>query len=437
MPFKRGFTLHCAYLLLAVSAARADVLFIDLNNGPGEIAAAQKAAARRGEKLIVYKGLKRGPNSQSHPIFTENNLAEDLNRVIGELKTKNISLSSLVISGHDGNGHFMGANGDINADELTQIFENNSPVGENVRSLYLWGCYTATPGALDQHWKKTLPNVDMVAGFDGSAPANTQKASADFLQDTLEKEKALTQLKDENEVQKALKKMKSGTQITAALCVKDKWASNKDKVDIEQRKKECTEQFLDDPKLSRFECYLRGKPECPNVPENTQSGEIRQIYNFLQSHSICDSFLRGRDRNFPSRDTTLRLIFFENVRRNFQKGSSSQLSAWERAQASIGLPPEIRISKDEIVNLSRAELLSRLRKQKEFFDQKMAGPNGNDYIPWFTYTRKLESLMTDRLRRFPASWVEPNSPDARYFPDLLEDPPRVPSAQDQEPEDGR
>lgn len=400
--------------LLAAEAARADILFIDLNNGPGEIAAAQRAAQKRGEKLIIYKGT---PNQ------TQTDLEEDLTRKLSELKGQKVSLSSVVVSGHDGNGHFFGLNGEISSESLNQSFKK-SEMGDNVRSLMLWGCYTGTPGALEQHWKKAMPNVNMVAGFEGSAPANTQAASANLLQDALEKEKMLSQLKDENAVQKALKQLKGGQITTSALCVGDKWASNTDKFDIEKRKQECTGKFLEDPKIQRYDCYLKGKPECQNVPKDTQSGEMRQIYNFLQSNSICDEVLRAQSRNFPSRDTALRLIFFENIRRNFAQAHTRELDLWAKAQEKMKMPANIRLTKEDMVNLSRAELLSRLQKQKEFIAQKQGEDGGFRYNNWQRYTRQVESLMTDGLRRLPSSWVEPNTTSMRRY---LPPPPQVPS----------
>src|SRR5690349_5395083 len=68
------------------------------------------------------------------------------------LRNQKRSLSGVVISGHDGNGHFGGEFGFVNDSDIKKAFQNAAPVGDGVRSLLLWGCYTATPGSIEMRW---------------------------------------------------------------------------------------------------------------------------------------------------------------------------------------------------------------------------------------------------------------------------------------------
>lgn len=98
---------------LFISHAFADILFIDLNNSPKEIEAAKKAAYARGEKVIVLTSSKKTP-------FIDD---KNISSLLTDLKKKNVKLSSVVISGHDGNGEFHGAFGRVSEPALERAFK--------------------------------------------------------------------------------------------------------------------------------------------------------------------------------------------------------------------------------------------------------------------------------------------------------------------------
>ena len=175
----------------------ADILFLDLNNSPKEIEAAKKAAKQRGEKLIVFP-----ERAMRYPADIEQNL----NQKLTELKSKNQQnkISSLIISGHDGNGHFTGSKGSMSYSDFANILESHPELKESVKSLYLWGCYTATPGSIINNWKPTFKNLDVIIGYDGSAPANDKLAGHNYLADALVKEKKMTSAKTDKQLKRKI-----------------------------------------------------------------------------------------------------------------------------------------------------------------------------------------------------------------------------------------
>ncbi len=74
---------------------------------------------------------------------------------------------------------------------------------ENIRSLHLWGCYTTTIGSIEINWKKAFPNVALLTGYDGIAPANDKPANWALLEDVLAKEKQLIEAGDTKKLKRS------------------------------------------------------------------------------------------------------------------------------------------------------------------------------------------------------------------------------------------
>ena len=83
-----------------------------------------------------------------------------------------VSPETLIISGHHGGGQFYGSNGKFDLSDL----EDNTKIPvtllkslEKVKFLYLLGCHSATL-YLNYRWKKILPSLKLVVGYEGQAP---------------------------------------------------------------------------------------------------------------------------------------------------------------------------------------------------------------------------------------------------------------------------
>jgi len=175
-----------AFFLLCwcfATSAFADILFVDMNSSASEVAAARREAERRGEAFVVVPtGAPTKPIDQ---------IIQD---ALKQQVAKKRSFSSLIVSGHytrAGNqGKFYGtANGtdvQITYARLSQILMDPAvaSIRRNVKSLLLWGCYTARPRAIAD-WKGLLPGTKLVAGFNFAAPPSTALSSPVLMRNVL------------------------------------------------------------------------------------------------------------------------------------------------------------------------------------------------------------------------------------------------------------
>lgn len=198
---------------LLVEFARADILFFDLNDSQKERQAAERAAARRGEKLInvplvepqvrddvralekdvqkadyitrrscaesagsgrcatATQNLKSAESSYNSYVSQIKRFGKDeLTQALAKVKKDGNDISSIIISGHDGDRQYWGTYAWFEDDNLMDALEANQPLGQNLRSLYLWGCYTGITDDFLKHWDRAIPSSTMIAGFDGQSP---------------------------------------------------------------------------------------------------------------------------------------------------------------------------------------------------------------------------------------------------------------------------
>lgn len=445
--------------------AYADILFIDMNNSSKEIQAAEKAATTRGEKLIVLPRLslddqkelakiskelqieksklrKLGCAASEEEMESMDNIPEDCNNRYGRLydlekqkekitqknflnknnlskeikaiKNSGVKLTSLILSGHDGNGHFFGENADLSEETIEEAFKKNPPMGNNIRSLMLWGCYTANLSSLTGNWKKMLPNVEMIAGFDGVAPAGSKPGSATYLEDALTQEKRLTEIKDRKTLEKNFKALRNVPTMNAAICIGDSFVSHKASLSLSEMYKIC--DSTDFQKIKDvYNCYKNATtPACANPPANTGNSELRAIYNKLQDTRHCLEVKPQPD--LPTTDQVIRLIFFGNVKANYVKNALNDLKALDELLKKLGAPAGLTLS--DMGKLTRAELLARFTKINQFLES-ITGPFNNQlYNNPLTpeaklLAQKMSILQTDlgELKPFqiPFEWVEPNA----------------------------
>jgi hypothetical protein len=387
-----------AFLIFTSINLQADILFIDTNNSPKEIEAAQKAAQKRGEKLIVFPEMRKE--------FTN----DEFNAYLKKMDSEGKKLSSVVLSGHNGNGHFSGNFGEMTSKSLSDSFKSVPNLVSGVRSMMLWGCYTTTLGSIQNFWKKSFPQLELLAGFDGIAPANDKKAGWEYLEDVLVQEKKITQTKDEAALKKAFKGLSQINVMNAALCTSENFTSHKKTFKISEAYKACSN--ISDQIQNEFMCYYNATEErCKNVPANTSSGELRKIYNLVQDNYHCNgaTALDGQRIILPNPDTIIRLIFFENVKKNTQKllgeiNFSTKLNDILKtinADKSLNWP-------DDISKMSRQEILGKLNNLKTFVLGKSIPAH---LSPESSYLKSLVftlDILLGSLELVPFAMVEPN-----------------------------
>jgi hypothetical protein len=188
------------------------IVMFDMNLSYTEVLGAEEAACKRGQKLLVYPGGieahkrlgklnsdvyyletvtfnqcrtrdKRCEETEKKLQVARDRLKEALQNaptnknpkiVFKELADQGTKVKSLILSGHDGGGYFGGTLGSIDKNTVMSSFikayEDTPSLTDELKSVYLWGCYTATFSEA-RSWRNGLPSVDLVAGFHGSGPS--------------------------------------------------------------------------------------------------------------------------------------------------------------------------------------------------------------------------------------------------------------------------
>lgn len=207
----------------------ADVLFIDLNNVELEINVAREAAKQRGEKLIVlplnrnnYKDPARSKLNQQwnevgqrYQRFCYNDVVNtekcdkakndevrimremeklppqikyDAAKLKEELTQIKENVSSVMISGHDGGGSFHGEFGEIEGQQFLDTLKGYAG-RDNIRSLYLLGCNSATTHTFGSLWKAALLNAAFIAGYEGIGYLRDNALGHNFIRKAMAEEK--------------------------------------------------------------------------------------------------------------------------------------------------------------------------------------------------------------------------------------------------------
>ncbi len=163
------------FLLLIHCQARSEILFIDINSSPTEVASAREAAKLVGETVLVVPGPGK-------------DLKEDLLATLKEMHASKRPLTSLIISGHYSKQQFQSEDKkrSISYSEITQIFRTSpfSQMAKETRHLLLWGCYTARPRAI-ANWQGLFPELLTLSGFSFAAPNAYTDASTGLIKDIL------------------------------------------------------------------------------------------------------------------------------------------------------------------------------------------------------------------------------------------------------------
>ncbi len=448
-------------VLIFGSMAHADILFMDLNAMPKEIEAAQRAAAKRGERLHIIPNLtaaqKAGIRNAQETVrraeeyaasqcrdgapagacraaedaFFETIMRENqklpqvdkdyLKKELKKLASENVKLSSVVISGHDGNGQFVGSQGRLSDKDISEAFQSSAPLGDSVRSLLLWGCYTTNIGSLEKNWKPILPGLNMIAGFDKIAPAGDKAPNWTYLEDVLVKEKALTETADSKSLMNVFKSIRGVNVVAASICLnKDRLVTNKGVSSVRKEIEKC--QQLQTGKLSeRLQCYEKAEPGCEDIPADTANGPVRKIYNEIQESKHCQDYLPAH-MSIPNADATLRLIFDKRVRTNFEARNQEGLKDLNSLLRELKFADRLQFK--DLGNMSRKEFLDRItsveaeierRSQliKDDFD-RIDDPKLLALKEAIASVKGVSQVSKRGPVCVPFEWVEPNARNNDY-----------------------
>lgn len=444
--------------LTSISAeTKADILFIDLNNAPQEIEAARRAL-KPGEKLYViptkemkeskaqleplYRERERLQNEFSNPATTPERRAAirreyiELNRRISELSSFRVTARNLkaelqkaiesgirptrfVISGHDGNGHFNGDYGDLNRLDLAEAFAEVPGACDSLTTMFLWGCWTVTPGALIRHWKKICPSIRVFGGFEDSAPSKFTRASHTILEGMLKKDSEIQQAATKEQLANIFKRLPGVRGTRAALCANDTFISTASSPRSLTELQQACEQVAGGPLYQRYLCYYNGEPGCENPPQDTANGEVRQFYRQVQSSLHCRESLSESLNPLPLPDQVLRLIFFDQVKTQFIRTYRAELSNAQEILDRLGIV-EPRL--ENLESMSRAQLIRNIHALRNRLVEILNTTSGSQPMhvsKIYAFVDRLD-LTLNRLdpHCVPFDWIEGRTAQSNCIPHL-------------------
>lgn len=446
-------------LLAAASAGHGEIVFIDLNDNAKEIAAAQRAAEARGEELTIVstvtpeqqKIVSDARTAYSRALSTQTKScaagasdgcsvatakaekvdldlrttlqnvpkmnAVALGQAFAALKADGKEISTLIVSGHDGDRQLWGTYGDFDDNDLEKALLKNKPLGDTIKSFYVWGCYSATTDDFMHGWKRAFPATTMLAGFSGQAPLGSRPESGQMLEDLLEKE---SQLRGETDPEKlkeifdSIRAMNDLNNPSLAVCLDRKTVISRGHGvrTVQDDINACSRRSTEETHWSTvYQCYLRGKPGCESIPSETdERSPLRQVYDYFQETKHCDEVLRnlGRQREITASGVR-RLLFDNTVRKNFEKLHKSELEAMNHLMDTLGLPAELRVR--GLGKMSRKAYLDLLKGIKNQWNLRMEEQRADDgkvrdanVIALGKYLEEIDKVESGSC--VPLSWVE-------------------------------
>jgi len=380
------------FLLFIVNSSYADILVLNLNGNNSTVKAAREAAKSRGE--VSYDFPKSGA-------FLD---AESLRKHLKALEQKNVDISSIVFSGHDGGGHFSGDTGSIGKEEMQSIVDEFPKLKESVKSIILRGCYTATPYEVlekdDNSWRGMFPNINLLAGYYDGAPSSEKKESTSFVKESLELESKIYLEESVKNIGDMLSGISNSRWTTNAFafrtCHDQEFRYTERQISAEgylPMNKEEIEKLCSYDEISAaieiprkyFNAELIG---FENPPLEHRGTDLREAYSLLNHKKHC---LKLLDLHLsPSLQSQIRLIYFDYIKSNFLNQFGDEIKdlesgiAWYNSLSKDKIPLPIDIDK-----MSRKEIMSLVHK--------LTGVVYKDYIDIDTPTFGMKYKDDDRL----------------------------------------
>ena len=280
MNFSNRKTIFCfAPLLLSASALagyicphpvdQKQIVFMIAGNGnPAEIESAAKAACERGEGFESFPSedlvnslnqrdavLKAKWNSYKNRCYqltnlrcqteyssladAQNSLDNDSTEICTKetitdkfkgFSEKGTTLTSIVVSAHDGggnvHGNFLPHIGKMEIiGALKDAYKDKPELLNKLSSVFMWGCWTMGPSEI-QDWKNQLPDLKMMSGFFDMAPLGNMPASQTVLHDLLSDEKNIEDASDKEKLKGLIAKATNINQTYASVYVQNQCGNN-------------------------------------------------------------------------------------------------------------------------------------------------------------------------------------------------------------------
>ncbi len=453
------------------------VLMVAFNSSGTEVQGAEAGACARGERLVLIPQLPReakeakealarvrgriealcpeGECNEGPELRTAIEEFERLNVIIEEhtpdikaqlaqfteaSKAQGAKVNSLILSGHDGGGHFYGESGETDLAAISELVNSNREVFDDTSSLLLMGCWTGVPDQVDL-WKTIFPRMRVLGGFVGSAPASTRLASGQYITGILRGEANLPDRASRAQVQSMINTIQNINQVTAGVYINPTCEDDNSRspayyyVSPAQSDTELPEHIR--PGLSVYQGVSSQEANCRRTfgyedtrgtydwnavqqyymghrePEN--NSELRSLYSFLRNSEYC--FTQGFATATITPDQVLFLRFFQDMKKNFNKYFKADLETmYEKLDAAVAASGDRiameayrnhkKLVGDSLIGMTRQETLHHISVLTRVFDRvARANPSTPGMREIRKGMQKLD-LHLFRMKCMSATWHE-------------------------------
>lgn len=376
----------------------ATIVFLDVNNNKKERETAIKAAKKAGKNIVVYPKGSEKFDYEKALVVLKNNTPE-----------------TLFLSGHDGGGQFGGDRGEsFSRYEIKKFLKESPEVANNIRVLGLLGCNTGSHAEI-KRWKEEFPNLAFVAGYDGIAPSGSRPAGWRYIEDVILKSDDILGEADAKKIKEVFESFGYINMLSASLYT-TACSENPEEQYIfrpERKGKERFKQFDTAECIAKREEYTSTHAQAYNdyfygekeVPQNTSSGPLRDLYTFMRQNEHC--FEESLDSGeMPSPDQILFLLFSKDVKENYSKyygdtiddlyKSLEDFNDEEKIQKMIDEKNESLAAQKGLIEYYTKNPDRLKAKGKEFIDKQMESL-ANEYPASFTETyEKATEIFNER-----------------------------------------
>lgn len=369
------------------------IIFVDTNQSELEIATAEKSACARGEKFVSipkdYPIVETKKPSSFMGMMIKSSMKLSTKAALDDIRKSGGKLKSFIVSGHDGGGHFAGEKGRLTSQELLELMQEYKDVND-VSSALLLGCYTGVQKEI-MKWRGIFPKIQLIGGYDGSAPLADRPQGHQYITELLTKESQLTSQADQKRLQNFTNaNLRSLSGLNAAVFIQcdetlreeGYYFSSKHREDgfAKMDTKKCLDEAVISKLIADHAKYANGEVE---PPKDTVNGEMRSIYNQARSLEHCLE-ITGKGVNASE---AFNLLFYEGVKRNFSEfykddlvkvsEEFSKLDANEMIKAILeknaAMEKKIKDAEEEVFLLNTPDLylkkiaedLLNIKKEKE------------------------------------------------------------------------
>lgn len=273
---------------------------------------------------------------------------------IKHLADSNIKPSSVIISGHDGGGSLYGMAGSTYKEgflkTLKDSYKDKEDLLSSLESIYLWGCYTATRGETNW-WNLNMPQLKVIAGFQGTGPSIGKEASNSILFDLIMSEDDLFMTLNAKEMESKFKNLDGFNYLLSGIYSRtcnenefyigrnEEWDDENNrtyyKVDFGSAgSQRCKGEEVKKKLKENYEIFMKYYTGDEPIPEDTQNGPLRTVYNTARAYSDCLMFGESPEYKLDPNQVAL-LLFYKNVKKNIYKSFGSYIDELKESFAEL------------------------------------------------------------------------------------------------------